>query len=74
MSLVTVFKAFSPAEAELTRARLETAGFHAVVIGQLAAMSMEGYSVATGGIRVQVLENEAAEAREFLTAASDSAE
>ena len=68
MSLVTVFKAFSPAEAELTRARLETAGFHAVVIGELAAMSMDGYSLATGGIRVQVLEEEAAEAREFLDA------
>ena len=68
MSLVTIFKAFSPAEAELTRARLETAGFHAVVIGELAAMSMDGYSLATGGIRVQVLEEEAAEAREFLDA------
>ena len=66
MSLVTVSKAFSPAEAQLTRARLEAAGFHAVVIGELAAMSMEGYSVATGGIRVQVPEAEAAEAREFL--------
>jgi hypothetical protein len=68
MNLVTVFKAFSPAEAQLTRARLEAAGFHAVVIGELAALSMEGYSSATGGIRVQVLENEAAEAREFLDA------
>jgi len=68
MNLVTIFKAFSPAEAELTRARLEAAGFHAVVMGELAAMSMEGYSVATGGIRVQVLESEAAEAREFLDA------
>jgi hypothetical protein len=68
MNLVTVFKAFSPAEAELTRARLEAAGFHAVVIGDLAAMSMEGYSAATGGIRVQVLESEAAEVREFLDA------
>ena len=66
MDLVTIFKAFSPAEAELTRARLEAAGFHAVVMGDLAAMSMEGYAQATGGIRVQVLENEAAEAREFL--------
>lgn len=72
MSLVTVSKAFSPAEAQLTRARLETAGFHAVVIGELAAISMEGYSVATGGIRVQVPESEAAEAREFL-ASGDSA-
>ena len=68
MNLVTIFKAFSPAEAELTRARLEAAGFHAVVMGELAAMSLEGYSMATGGIRVQVLEDEAAEAREFLDA------
>jgi hypothetical protein len=68
MNLVTVFKAFSPAEAQLTRARLEAAGFHAIVIGELAALSMEGYSSATGGIRVQVPDNEAAEAREFLDA------
>jgi hypothetical protein len=68
MNLVTVFKGFSPAEAQLTRARLEAAGFHAVVIGELAAVSMEGYSGTTGGIRVQVLEDEAAEAREFLEA------
>jgi hypothetical protein len=74
MNLVTVFKAFSPAEAELTRARLEVSGFHAVVMGELAALSMEGYSVATGGIRVQVLESEAAEAREFLDAGNAAAE
>lgn len=74
MNLVTVFKAFSPAEAQLTRSRLEVAGFHAVVIGELAAMSMEGYSVATGGIRVQVLESEASEAREFLTSGTGPAE
>ncbi len=52
MSLVTIFKAFSPPEAGINaRARLEAAGFHAVVIGELAALSMEGYSNATGGIR-----------------------
>jgi hypothetical protein len=74
MSLVTIFKAFSAAEAQLTRARLETAGFHAVVMGELAAMSMEGYSAATGGIRVQVPEEEAVEAREFLDAGNAAAE
>lgn len=74
MNLVTVFKAFSPAEAQLTRARLEAAGFKAVVVGELAVLSMEGYSASTGGIRVQVLESEAAEAREFLAAGNDSAE
>jgi hypothetical protein len=74
MKLVTVFKAFSPAEAELTRARLEAAGFHAVVVGELAALSMEGYSSATGGIRVQVLESEAEEVRQFLKSGSAPAE
>lgn len=74
MNLVTVFKAFSVAEAELTRARLEAYGFHAVVVGKLAAISMEGYSQATGGIRVQVLESEAAEARAFLDAGQTAAE
>jgi hypothetical protein len=74
MNLVTVFKAFSPAEAQLTRARLEANGFHAAVVGELAALSMEGYSGATGGIRVQVMENEAAEAREFLAAEDTSAD
>ena len=68
MNLVTIFKAFNPAEAELTRARLETAGFHAVIVGELAAMSIGGNSATTGGIRVQVLEDEAAEARELLDA------
>lgn len=72
MKLVTIFKAFSPAEAELTRARLEAAGFHAVVIGELAALSMEGYSSSTGGIRVQVLESEADEVREFLKAEGEA--
>lgn len=68
MNLVTIFKAFSPADAQLVRSRLEAAGFHAEVFGELSALSMEGYSVATGGIRVQVPESEAAEAKEFLAA------
>lgn len=68
MALVTVSRALSPAEAQLTRSRLEAAGFHAVVTGELAALSMDGYSLATGGIRVQVPESEAGEATEFLAA------
>ena len=74
MSLMTVFKAFNPAEAQLTRARLEAAGFHAVVMGELSALSMEGYSMATGGIRVQVPESEVAEVKEFLAAGETPAE
>ena len=74
MNLVTVFKAFTPAEAEMTRARLEANGFHAVVMGELAAQTIGIYSADSGGIRVQVLESEAVEAREFLNADNAAAE
>lgn len=66
MNLVTVFTAFSPAEAQLVRSRLEAANFHPFVADELSALSIEGYSLAAGGIRVQVPESEAADAREFL--------
>ena len=69
MSLVTVFRAFSPAEAQLVRSRLAAANIPAVVNHELAALSMDGYSMATGGILVQVPEEEATAARELLDAA-----
>jgi hypothetical protein len=68
MELVTIFKAFSPAEAQLVRSRLEATGFHPFVADELSAFTTEGYSQAIGGIRVQVPEDEAVEAREFLNA------
>ena len=68
MPLVTVFQAFSPAEAQLVRSRLDAAGLEAVVNHELAALSMEGYSLTTGGILVQVAEEDAAAARELLEA------
>lgn len=68
MQLITVFQAFSSAEAQLTRARLEAAGFHPFVAHELSALSMEGYSMAAGGILVQVPEEEADDAKEFLAA------
>jgi hypothetical protein len=68
MNPVTVFTSFSPAEAQLVRARLEAAGFHAFVMGELSALSMDGYSMAAGGIRVQVPAKEADEVKEFLAA------
>jgi len=71
MQLVTVFRAFSPAEAQLVRSRLEAAEFHPVVSHELSALSMDGYSMAAGGILVQVPEPEAEEAR-ALIAAGDS--
>ena len=66
MQLVTIFSAFNPAEAQLVRSRLDAAGFHASVADELAALSIEGYSMAVGGVRVQVPDAEASEATEFL--------
>jgi len=66
MDLVTISRSFNPADAQLIRARLEAAGFHAVVANELAALCFEGYALGTGGIRVQVPDTEAEEATAFL--------
>jgi hypothetical protein len=74
MSPTTIFKAFNPAEAQLVRSRLEAAGFHPFVADELSALSIDGYSLAAGGIRVQVPESEAADAKEFLETPTTPAE
>ena len=74
MNLVTVYNGLNPAEAQLVRARLEAAGFHAVIQHELAALSFEGYALGTGGIPVQVPEAEAADAKELLAAEDSGAQ
>jgi len=71
MELITVFRAFNPADAHLARSRLEAAGFHVAVMHELSSLSMDGYAMAAGGILVQVPDQEAADAKEFLAAPSD---
>jgi hypothetical protein len=71
MELVTVSRAFNPADAQLTRSRLEAAGFHATVMNELSALSMDGYGMAVGGILVQVPDVEAADAKEFLESSTE---
>jgi len=66
MSLVTIFRAFNPADAHLVRSRLEAAEFHPIVMHELSSLSLDGYAMAAGGILVQVPEEESADAREFL--------
>ena len=68
MDRVTVFTAFNTVEAQIICSRLQTAGFDASVEGEAAAFSMEGYSLATGGVRVQVPENEKSDARKLIEA------
>ena len=66
MNPTTVYKALNPADAQLVYSRLEAAGFHPFVADEAAALGMEGYALAVGGIRVQVPEAEAVEVGEFL--------
>ena len=74
MQLITVSRAFNSADAQLTRSRLEAAGFHAVVTHELSALSLDGYALAAGGILVQVPDEEAADAKEFLESPDSPAE
>jgi hypothetical protein len=71
MKLVTVFSTFNPAEAQVVRSRLDASGFHAEVKNELSALSIEGYSMATGGIEVQVLEDKLEDARQLINPPTD---
>jgi len=71
---VTISTQFSPAEAELLRSRLEASGFLVTLKNLGAALAMDGYSMATGGIWVQVPADQEADARELLGASSPSAD
>lgn len=66
MDLVTVFTAFNSAEAQLIRSRLEAAGLRAFVQDELSALSIDGYALAAGGIKVQVPDVDAELALELI--------
>jgi hypothetical protein len=68
MKLITVYSAFQPVDAQLARSRLEAAGFLASVAHEASSLVMDGYSMATGGILVQVPEDQAEEARALINA------
>lgn len=58
----------------LIRSRLEAAGFLVSVRGLDAALATEGYSLATGGVRIEVPQDQAEEAKAFLEAQPADAE
>ncbi len=66
MTWVTVYTAFSPADAQLVHSRLDAAGFLVTVANELSALSMDGYAMAAGGIRVQVPADQAEDARALI--------
>ncbi len=67
MNLVTVFKTFNPAEAQVQRSRLEAAGLEACVKNELSSIMIEGYTMAAGGVQVQVPEDQVEAARGLLS-------
>ena len=66
MDFVTVFSTFNIAEAQVVRARLEVSELHPHLVNETASVSIDGYTMATGGVQVQVPEAEAAAARELI--------
>lgn len=65
MDFTTVFKAFNSAEANLVAAQLEAAGFEPTVINELSSLDL-GSPISSGGIRVQVPEAQATDARALI--------
>ena len=74
MDLKTVFRAFNSAEAQLVRSQLEAAEFTVFVADETSALSMEGYVLGAGGIRVQVPEVQEADATDLLKSCGYSVE
>jgi hypothetical protein len=74
MNLVTIFKGWNLNEAELVCSRLEAAGFHTVVVNEYAANMFGGSNNVLSPVSVQVPENEADDAREFLETPNAPAE
>lgn len=66
MEMVTIQRSFSPAEADLLCSFLRAAGLDADVAHAGAALSMDGYALAVGGVLVQVPEDQAARARALI--------
>jgi type III secretory pathway lipoprotein EscJ len=66
MKLVEVYNSFSSADANLVCSLLQSAGIDAQVTNELSSLSMDGYALASGGIRVMVPEDRFAEARGLI--------
>jgi hypothetical protein len=74
MKLVTVYRSFNEAEAQLAKSRLEAADIEVYINHALAATSAEGFSLATGGVLVQVPDEKEAEAVALLASTGTSGE
>ena len=74
MNLVTVYRTFSSADAQLIRSMLDAAEVPATVVHELASLSLDGYAMAAGGIGVQVPEEQVDFARELIETHAETIE
>jgi hypothetical protein len=65
MDMVTLIRVFNPTEADLMASRLRAAGVPVYLHSEHSAMTVDGWSMAAGGIGIQVPE-------EWATAAQSS--
>jgi len=72
MKLVQVYNSFSSADANLVCSSLQSAGLDAQVMNELSTLSLDGYAVASGGIRVMVPEAQFEEARALIDQANEA--
>ena len=66
MKLVTIATNFNLADAGLVCSRLDAAGFHPTLVNENASSWLGATMSQASMLRIQVPENEAAEAKEFL--------
>ena len=71
MNLVTIATNFNLADAGLVCSRLEAAGFHPVMGNENASSWLGGTMSTATMLRIEVPENEAADAKEFLDAPAE---
>jgi hypothetical protein len=71
MELVTVFSTFNPAEAELIRVRLELADFDVCIKNEDSARAWGG-GIVSGGLFVQVPDDQAADAKALLDSTDET--
>lgn len=63
MEPVTIYSCLNIASADLMVSHLRAMGFDAELLNDTAALSMEGYSLSTGGVHIRVPSAQAEAAR-----------
>ena len=72
MKLIEVYKSFSPADAHLICSALQSADIPAQVMNEISSLAIEGYALASGGIRVVVPEDRFDDARAIIERTDES--